>query len=390
MSVYIVDALRTPIGNFNGSLSSFNAHELGQVLIQELVDRNQIKGKEISEVILGQVLTGGQGQNPARQAALKAGIPVDVPAITINQVCGSGLRSIAMAFQAIVAGDSSIILAGGQESMSRSQHSVYMRSGIKMGNTELKDMMLSDGLMDAFDSIHMGNTAENIAKKYGISREEQDEFALLSQKKADEAQKLNKFEDEILPIELITKKDKIIINRDEFIKPDTSIESLSKLRPAFAEQGTVTAGNSSGINDGAAVCLIMNEEEIKKRNISPMARIVSWAHVGVEPAIMGTGPIQAVKKALIKAQWNIDDLDLIESNEAFAAQAISANRELGWNTDIVNVNGGSIALGHPIGASGTRILVTLLHEMKKRKAKRGLATLCIGGGMGIALCVESM
>jgi acetyl-CoA C-acetyltransferase len=388
--VYIIDAVRTAIGSFSGALSSLSADKLGAAVIKSLVERNKLDVTQISEVIMGQVLVGGCGQNPARQASIHAGLPLEIPASMVSQVCGSGLKSVTAAFQAIMAGDSEIVIAGGQENMTLSSHAAYLRSGTKMGDAIMTDMMLKDGLIDAFNNYHMGITAENIAKKYNISREEQDQFACLSQNKAEQAQKSGKFKEEIIPLTISNKKGDIIFDHDEFIRAGTTIETLAKLRPAFDKNGTVTAGNASGINDSAAALLLANAQQLKKLNAVPMVRIVSWAQAGVDPAIMGTGPIYAVKKALAKANWSIDQLDLIEANEAFAAQAISVNKELGWDLNKVNVNGGAIALGHPIGASGARVLVTLLHEMRRSKAKRGLATLCIGGGMGIALCVESL
>ena len=385
--VYIIDAKRTAIGNFNGSLSSMPAHNLGSLLFENLIRENKIDPSLISEVIMGQVLTAGQGQNPARQAVINAKLPSNIPATT-NQVCGSGLRAVALASQSILLGDAEIIIAGGQENMSLSPHAVYMRNGYKFGDVKLTDLMLTDGLIDAFGKYHMGITAENLAKKYNISRLEQDEFACASQNKAEEAQKNNRFVNEIVPVEINKKEGSILFKEDEFIRHGSNIESLSKLRPAFDKEGSITAGNASGINDGAAAFLLMEKNIAEKLSLSPIARIVSYAHAGVDPSIMGIGPVLAVKKALTKAKWDIKDLDLIEANEAFAAQAISVNKELGWDTKIINVNGGAIALGHPIGASGARILVTLVHEMQKRGAKKALATLCIGGGMGVAVCVE--
>lgn len=389
-NVVIVSALRTAIGNFLGGLSSLPAHKLGEIVIAETLKRTGVKGEEISEVIMGQVLSAAQGMNPARQASLNAGIPKEVPAWTVNQVCGSGLRSVALGFQSIMNGDSNIIIAGGHESMSQSPHALNLRFGTKMGNASLTDTMINDGLTDAFSTKHMGITAENVAKKFNITREQQDEFSAKSQQKAEAAQKADKFKEEIVHVTIPGKKGDTIVDKDEFPRHGTTADALSKLRPAFDKDGTVTAGNASGINDGAAVVMLMTEEEAKKRGLKPLARIASWAHAGVAPEIMGTGPIPATQKALKKAGWNINDLDLIEANEAFAAQAIAVNRELGWDESKINVNGGAIALGHPIGASGARILVTLLHEMQKRNAKKGIATLCIGGGMGVALCVESV
>jgi acetyl-CoA C-acetyltransferase len=386
--VYIVEAVRTPVGNFNGSLASLRADKLGEIVIKEILNRSILQGADVSEVIMGQVLVGGSGQNPARQASINAGIPKEVPAWGVSQVCGSGLRAVALGFQSILTGDNNIVIAGGQESMSMAGHAMHLRNGTKMGDASMVDMMIKDGLTDAFNNYHMGITAENIAKKYNISRAEQDQFACQSQNKAEAAQKSGKFNDEIVPVTIANKKGDIIVNSDEFIRHGTTVEALSNLRPAFDKEGTVTAGNASGINDGAAVLLLMTKEEMEKRNLKPLARITSWAHAGVAPEIMGTGPVPAVKKALEKAGWAIGNLDLIEANEAFAAQAISVNKELGWDVSKVNVNGGAIAIGHPIGASGARILVTLVHEMKRCDAKKGIATLCIGGGMGVAICVE--
>lgn len=386
--VYIIDAKRTAIGNLNGSLSGIPAHKLGASLIEHLIKKNQIDPASVSEVIMGQVLTANQGQNPARQATIYSGLPDNVPALTINQVCGSGLRAVALAAQAIKASDAEIIIAGGQENMSMSPHAIHMRNGTKFGDTKLTDIMIYDGLMDAFSNIHMGITAENIAKKFNISRQEQDEFSCLSQNKAEAAQRNSRFVDEILPVILKKKDSETIFANDEFIRANTSYENLSKLRPVFDKDGTVTAGNASGINDGAAALLIMSKKMADNLGLKPMAKVISYACTGVDPNIMGTGPITAVKKALKKANWDINQLDLIEANEAFASQAICVNKELGWDINKVNVNGGAIALGHPIGASGARILTSLLYEMQKRDVKKGLASLCIGGGMGIAMCVE--
>jgi acetyl-CoA C-acetyltransferase len=386
--VVIASAVRTPIGAFNGALSTLSAAELGSPVIVEALRRAGVEPGEVSEVIMGQVLTAGCGQNPARQAAMAAGIPAERTAVTINQLCGSGVRSVAMGCQSIVCGDCDIVVAGGQESMSRAPHAAHLRTGRKMGSQEFVDTMLGDGLLDAFKGYHMGMTAENVAAKWEISREAQDAFAAASQAKAAAAQSAGRFKDEIIPVTVKTRKSESVVADDEYLKPDTTAESLAGLRPAFSQDGTVTAGNASGINDGAAAVVVMSSEDAGRRNIKPLARIASWATAGVDPAIMGSGPIPATRAALNKAGWEIGDLDLIEANEAFAAQACAVNKELGWNTDIVNVNGGAIALGHPIGASGARVLVTLLHEMQKRDAKKGLATLCIGGGMGIAICVE--
>lgn len=386
--VVIVSAYRTAIGSFNGSLAGLPASKLGEALLRKTLETTKVDGADLSEVILGQVLTGGVGQNPARQASIGAGIPKEVPAWGINQVCGSGLRAVALGYQAILAGQSNIVIAGGQESMSQSAHSIQMRNGYKMGNAELVDMMIKDGLSDAFFNYHMGITAENVAEKFSISREEQDNFSVSSQNKAEAAQKAGKFKDEIVPIKVMIKKEEVNFEHDEFVRHGVKFDDLTKLRPAFKKDGTVTAGNASGINDGAAVVMLMTKEEAQKRGLPILATIKSFAHAGVAPEIMGTGPIPAVKKALELANWSADDLDLIEANEAFAAQAISVNRELKWDLNKVNVNGGAIALGHPIGASGARVLVTLLHEMKRKNAKKGLATLCIGGGMGVAMCLE--
>jgi acetyl-CoA C-acetyltransferase len=386
--VVIVGALRTAIGNFNGSLGKMPAHQLGSAVMKALLEQTKVKGEDVSEVIMGQILACGEGQNPARQASMSAGIPKEVPAWMVNQVCGSGLRSVALGYQAIKAGSSDIVIAGGQESMSMCPHAVQMRSGQKMGNAALTDLMINDGLTDAFSQVHMGITAENIAEKYNISRAEQDEFSTQSQNKAEAAQNAGKFKEEIVPIEIQDKKETKTFANDEFIRHGVKVEDLAKLRPAFKKDGTVTAGNASGINDAAAAVMLMTAEEAKKRGLKPLAKIVSFAQSGVAPEIMGTGPISATKKALEKAGWDINQLDLIEANEAFAAQAISVNKELGWDINKVNVNGGAIALGHPIGASGTRILVSLVHEMQKRNAHKGLATLCVGGGMGVAMCIE--
>jgi acetyl-CoA C-acetyltransferase len=386
--VVIVSATRTPVGSFSGSLSSVPAHYLGQTVIKSALERAKVDPAEVSEVILGQILTANQGQNPARQASIHAGVPKEVPAYGVNILCGSGLKSVALGYQAILNGDSTIVVAGGQESMSGAPHVAYLRNGTKMGSVEFLDTMLRDGLMDAFKGYHMGTTAENIAQKWQITREEQDKFAVASQNKAEAAVKSGRFKDEITPVTIQTRKGDVVVDTDEYPRFGATFDGMAKLRPAFSKDGTVTAGNASGINDGAAAVVLMTTDEAKSRGLTPLARIVSWAQAGVDPAIMGTGPIPASRKALEKAGWKVDDLDLVEANEAFAAQAISVNKELGWDTDKVNVNGGAIALGHPIGASGGRVLVTLLHEMQKRDAKKGLVTLCIGGGMGIAMCVE--
>ncbi|MFA5120149.1 acetyl-CoA C-acetyltransferase [Zavarzinia sp.] len=386
--VVIVAAARTPVGSFNGSFADVPAHVLGQTVITELLKRSGVAASDVSEVILGQILSAGQGQNPARQAAVNAGLPVEVPAWGINQLCGSGLRAVALGFQAVKNGDSAVVIAGGQESMSQAQHAAHLRTGTKMGDMKLVDTMLKDGLTDAFYGYHMGVTAENVARQWQLTREEQDAFALASQNKAEAAQVAGKFKDEIVPVTIKTRKGDIVVTEDEYIRKGATIEMMAKLKPAFDKEGTVTAGNASGINDGAAAVVLMSAEEAKKRGLKPLAKIVSWGQAGVDPKIMGTGPIPASRAALKAAGWTVADLDLIEANEAFAAQALAVNKDLGWDTSKVNVNGGAIALGHPIGASGARVLVTLLHEMQKRDAKKGLATLCIGGGMGIALTVE--
>ncbi len=387
-TIVIASAARTPVGSFNGSLSSLPAHELGKVAIRAAIDRAGIEPGEVDEVIMGQILTAGAGQNPARQASIAAGIPVDSPAWGMNQLCGSGLRAVALGAQQVQLGSSSIVVAGGQESMSQAPHCAHLREGTKMGDLKLIDTMIKDGLWDAFNGYHMGTTAENVARQWQITREEQDRFAVASQNKAEAAKKAGKFKDEIAPVTVKSRKGETVVSEDEYIREGTTYEALAKLRPAFEKDGTVTAGNASGINDGAAAVVLMTLAEAERRGIEPLARIVSWAHAGVDPSIMGTGPIPASKKALEKAGWTVADLDLIEANEAFAAQACAVNKGLGWDTEKVNVNGGAIALGHPIGASGARILNTLLFEMKRRDAKKGLATLCIGGGMGVAMCVE--
>ncbi|MGG5811024.1 acetyl-CoA C-acetyltransferase [Falsiroseomonas sp. CW058] len=386
--IVIASAARTPVGSFSGAFASLPAHALGTVAIQAALARANVRPEEVDEVILGQILTAGAGQNPARQAAMAAGIPAERTAFGINQLCGSGLRAVALAAQQIATGDAAIVVAGGQESMTQSPHCANLRAGQKMGGLELVDTMLKDGLWDAFQGYHMGTTAENVAQKYQLTRQEQDEFAAASQRKAGEAMKAGRFRDEIAPVTVKGRKGDVVVTEDEYPKPETTAEVLAKLRPAFSKDGTVTAGNASGINDGAAAVVVMSAAEAAKRGIAPMARIVSWATAGVDPAIMGTGPIPASRKALQKAGWSIDSLDLIEANEAFAAQACAVNKDLGWDPAKVNVNGGAIALGHPIGASGARVLNTLLFEMQRRGAKRGLATLCIGGGMGVAMCVE--
>ena len=368
-TIVIASAARTPVGSFNGSLASLPAHELGKVAIKAALDRAGLQPGDITEVVLGQVLTAGQGQNPARQASIAAGIPVDAPAWSINQVCGSGLRAVALGAQQILTGASNVVIAGGQESMSQSQHAAYLRSGTKMGALELVDTMIKDGLWDAFNGYHMGITAENVARQWQITREDQDKFAVASQNKAEAAKKAGRFKDEIVPVTIKGKKGDTIVDQDEYIREGATLDSVAKLRPAFDKAGTVTAGNASGINDGAAAVVLMTLAEAQKRGIEPLARIVSWAHAGVDPSIMGTGPIPASKKALEKAGWTVKDLDLVEANEAFAAQACAVNKGLGWDTDKVNVNGGAIAVGHPIGASGARILTTLLYELKRRNAK---------------------
>ena len=386
--VVIAGAARTPVGAFNGGLASVAASYLGTVAIKEAMERAKVDAAEVDEAILGQILTAGTGQNPARQAALAAGIPAEKTAYQINQLCGSGLRTVALGYQAIQVGDAGIVVAGGQESMSQAPHVAHLRNGTKMGDLKMVDTMIKDGLWCALNGYHMGNTAENVAKQWQITREEQDAFAAASQQKAVAAQKAGTFADEIVPVTIKTRRGETVVDTDEHPKHGVTVESLSGLRAAFDKDGTVTAGNASGINDGAAAVVLMKAEEAARRGAQPLARIVSWATCGVDPAIMGTGPIPASRKALERAGWTVGDLDLIEANEAFAAQALAVNKDLGWDTGKVNVNGGAIALGHPIGASGARVLVTLLHEMAKRDAKKGLATLCIGGGMGIAMCVE--
>ena len=387
-SVVIVSATRTAVGSFCGGLASIPAHDLGAVLIKKVAESANIDLSEIDEVILGQILTAGQGQNPARQAAMKAGVPEEKTAFLVNQLCGSGLRAVALGAQQLILGDANIIIAGGQESMSQSHHSAFLRLGKKMGSMNIEDTMIKDGLNDGLFGYHMGVTAENISKKFKISRKKQDAFALNSQLEASKSQLNGKFIDEITPINIQSKKENKIFKNDEYIRTNINLQAIEKLQPAFDDLGTVTAANSSGLNDGAAVVLLMREKDAIRRGLTPLARIASWATAGVDPKVMGTGPIPASKKALSKAGWNVNDLDLIEVNEAFAAQAISVNQEMGWNPENVNVNGGAIAIGHPVGASGCRVLVTLLHEMKRRNSSKGLATLCIGGGMGIALTVE--
>lgn len=386
--IVIASAARTPVGSFNGALSSVPAHYLGQVAIDGALKRAGVKADEVSEVIMGQILTAAQGQNPARQASINAGLPVEVPAWGVNMLCGSGLRAVALGFQAIKNGDSDIVVAGGQESMSQAPHAAYLRAGHKMGDLGFIDTMIRDGLWDAFNGYHMGTTAENVAKQFQITRDQQDEFATKSQNKAEAAQKAGKFKDEIVPVTIKGRKGDTVVENDEYIRHGATVDAMKALRPAFSKDGSVTAGNASGINDGAAAVVLMSAEEAKKRGVKPLARIVSWAQSGVDPSIMGTGPIPASRAALKKAGWKASDLDLVEANEAFAAQACAVNKDMGWDTDKVNVNGGAIAIGHPIGASGARVLVTLLYEMQRRDAKKGLATLCIGGGMGIAMCIQ--
>jgi acetyl-CoA C-acetyltransferase len=389
-AIVVASAARTPVGSFNGSFANTPAHELGAVAIREALARAGVDGKEVDEVVMGQILTAGQGQNPARQAAMAAGIPQEATSWGLNQLCGSGLRSIAIGMQQIQTGDAKIIVAGGQESMSMAPHVAHLRAGVKMGDYKMIDSMIKDGLMDAFYGYHMGNTAENVARQWQITREAQDAFAVASQNKAEAAQKAGKFKDEIVPVVLKTRKGDVVVDQDEYIRHGATIEAMQKLKPAFDKEGTVTAANASGINDGAAAVVLMTEEEAVRRGLTPLVRIVSWATAGVDPQIMGTGPIPASRKALQKAGWSVNDLDLVEANEAFAAQACAVNKDMGWNPDIVNVNGGAIAIGHPIGASGARVFNTLVFEMGRRGAKKGLATLCIGGGMGVAMCVEAM
>jgi acetyl-CoA C-acetyltransferase len=387
--VVIVSGVRTAVGSFNGAFANLPAHELGKTAIKAALQRADVAPKDVSEVVMGQILTAAQGQNPGRQASINAGIPVETPAWLVNQLCGSGLRAVALGYQAILNGDASIVVAGGQESMSQAPHAAYLRAGQKMGPLEFIDTMIKDGLMDVFNGYHMGNTAENVAREWQITREMQDQFAVASQNKAEAARKSGRFKDEIVPVVIKERKGEKIVDADEYIRDGVTYDSIKDLRPAFLKEGgTVTAANASGINDGAAALVLMSAEEAKKRGLKPLARIASWAHAGVDPKIMGTGPIPASRAALKKAGWTAKDLDLIEANEAFAAQACAVNKDMAWDTSKVNVNGGAIAIGHPIGASGARVLVTLLHEMGKRDAKKGLATLCIGGGMGIAMCVE--
>jgi len=385
--IVIVSAARTAVGSFNGAFATTPAHELGAAAIKAALVRAEVDAGEVDEVILGQVLTANQGQNPARQAAIKAGIPQDKTAFGLNQVCGSGLRAVALGMQQIANGDAKIVVAGGQESMSLSQHGAHLRAGTKMGDLKFVDTMIRDGLTDVFNGYHMGQTAENVAAKWQLSRHEQDQFALASQNKAEAAQKAGRFNEEIVPFTISGRKGDVVVDADEYIRPGTTLDALAKLKPAFAKDGTVTAGNASGINDGGAALVLMSAKDASARGLTPLGRIASWATAGVDPAIMGTGPIPASRKALEKAGWKVKDLDLVEANEAFAAQALAVNKDMGWDPAIVNVNGGAIAIGHPIGASGARVLATLLHEMRRRGAKKGLATLCIGGGMGIALTI---
>lgn len=385
--IVIASAARTPVGTFNGAFADLAASELGTVAIKSALQRAGVAPEDVSEVIMGQILTAGAGQNPARQAAMAADLPVEVPAYGVNQLCGSGLKTVALGFQAIKSGDASIVVAGGQESMTQAPHCMHLRGGKKMGDAQMVDTMIRDGLWDAFNGYHMGCTAENIANQWQISREQQDAFAARSQQRAEAAQAAGRFADEIAPVTIKTRKGDITVDQDEYPRAGVTVDSLAGLRPAFAKDGTVTAGNASGINDGAAALVLMTADEAAERGISPQARIVSWAQAGVDPSIMGTGPIPASRAALDKAGWSVDDLDLIEANEAFAAQALAVGKDLGWDDEKLNVNGGAIAIGHPVGASGARVLTTLLYEMEKRDAGKGLATLCIGGGMGIAMCV---
>ncbi|MET0596947.1 MAG: acetyl-CoA C-acetyltransferase [Mesorhizobium sp.] len=389
-AIVVASAARTPVGAFNGAFAAVPAHELGAAVITEVLGRAKVEPGEVDEVILGQVLTAAQGQNPARQASIKAGLPKETTAWLLNQVCGSGLRTIAVGMQQIATGDAKVIVAGGQESMSMSPHAAHLRNGVKMGDYAMIDTMIRDGLWDAFNGYHMGTTAENVARQWQLSRDEQDRFALASQNKAEAAQKAGRFKDEIVPYTVKTRKGDVVVDQDEYIRHGATMEAMQKLKPAFDKEGTVTAANASGINDGAGAVVLMSEAEATRRGIDPLVRIVSWATAGVDPKVMGTGPIPASRKALEKAGWSVGDLDLVEANEAFAAQACAVNKDMGWNPEIVNVNGGAIAIGHPIGASGTRIFNTLVYEMRRRGAKKGLATLCIGGGMGVAMCVEAM
>ncbi len=386
--IVIVSAARTAVGSFNGAFANTPAHELGAVVVKAAMERAHVTPDEVDEVILGQVLQAGQGQNPARIAAMAAGVPQEKTAWGLNQLCGSGLRAVALGLQQIANGDAKIIVAGGQESMSLAPHAAYLRAGQKMGDLKFVDTMLKDGLTDAFNGYHMGNTAENVATKWQLTREEQDKFATASQNKAEAAQKEGRFKDEIVPVTVKTRKGDVVVDQDEYIRHGSTLESMTKLKPAFSKEGSVTAGNASGLNDGAAAVVLMTAEEAERRGLKPLARIASWATAGVDPAIMGSGPIPASRKALEKAGWAVKDVELVEANEAFAAQALAVNKDMGWDPAIVNVNGGAIAIGHPIGASGARVLTTLLHEMQRRAVRKGLATLCIGGGMGIAMCLE--
>ena len=386
--IVIVSAARTPVGSFNGAFAAVPAHELGKTAITGALQRAKVDPKEVSEVVLGQVLTANQGMNPARQASRAAGVTDDAPAWSLNQVCGSGLRAVVVGYQQLKAGDAKIVVAGGQESMSLSPHAAMLRTGTKMGDVTFADTMIKDGLTDVFNQYHMGITAENVAEKWQITREQQDQFATLSQQKASAAQKAGKFKDEIVAVTVAGRKGDTIVENDEYIKHDATLEGAAKLRAAFKKDGTVTAANASGINDGAAALVLMTADEAAKRGLTPLARIASWASRGVDPSVMGTGPIPSSQAALQRAGWKVGDLDLVESNEAFAAQACAVNKDMGWDTGIVNVNGGAIAIGHPIGASGARVLTTLLYELQRRGKSKGLATLCIGGGMGIAVCVE--
>jgi acetyl-CoA C-acetyltransferase len=388
-SIVVASAARTPVGSFNGAFANLPAHELGAAAIREALSRAGVAGAEVDEVIMGQILTAGEGQNPARQASMGAGCPAETTAWSINQLCGSGLRAVALGMQQVAAGDARVVVAGGQESMSMAPHCAQMRSGVKMGDFKLIDTMIKDGLTDAFFGYHMGITAENVARQWQLTREAQDAFAVASQNKAEAAQKAGRFTDEIVPVTVKGRKGDTVVDADEYIRAGVTMDAMTKLRPAFDKEGTVTAGNASGINDGAAAVVLMAEDEATKRGITPLARIVSWATAGVDPQIMGTGPIPASRRALEKAGWKVSDLDLVEANEAFAAQACAVNKDMGWDPAIVNVNGGAIAIGHPVGASGARVFNTLLFEMRRRGAKKGLATLCIGGGMGVAMCVEA-
>jgi acetyl-CoA C-acetyltransferase len=388
-SIVVASAARTPVGSFNGAFANLPAHELGAAAIREALSRAGVAGAEVDEVIMGQILTAGEGQNPARQASMGAGCPAETTAWSINQLCGSGLRAVALGMQQVAAGDARVVVAGGQESMSMAPHCAHMRSGVKMGDFKLIDTMIKDGLTDAFFGYHMGITAENVARQWQLTREAQDAFAVASQNKAEAAQTAGRFTDEIVPVTVKGRKGDTVVDADEYIRAGVTMDAMTKLRPAFDKEGTVTAGNASGINDGAAAVVLMAEDEATKRGITPLARIVSWATAGVDPQIMGTGPIPASRRALEKAGWKVSDLDLVEANEAFAAQACAVNKDMGWDPAIVNVNGGAIAIGHPVGASGARVFNTLLFEMRRRGAKKGLATLCIGGGMGVAMCVEA-